>query len=165
MLEAAKLGDGEALEELFLENRGLVVFAASRFLAGAEREDVLQAGSVGLVKAILGFEPSYGTEFSTYAVPKIAGEIRKLLRGLSHTEVLVRCDPGTPSAEEKALDRIYAAELLRALPEREALVVALRYCKGLTQKETGERIGLSQSSVSRIEKKAVSRMREGARRE
>ncbi len=74
-------GDEAALETLICENMGLIKSVAMRFLGrGAEIEDLLQIGSIGMIKAARSFDFSYNTEFSTYAVPLIIGEIRRFLR-------------------------------------------------------------------------------------
>lgn len=74
-------GDKEAREQLVEENMGLVYTVAGRFTGrGCDREDLIQIGSIGLLKAIDHFDCSYEVRFSTYAVPMIAGEIRRFLR-------------------------------------------------------------------------------------
>ena len=74
-------GDKEARDTLFEENAGLVYSVAKRFLGrGVDMEDLFQIGSIGLLKAVDNFDPSYEVRFSTYAVPMIAGEIKRYLR-------------------------------------------------------------------------------------
>lgn len=81
LLVLAKQGDMNAKEALVCENSGLIWAVARRFLGrGVELDDLYQLGCVGFLKAIDGFDSSYGTQFSTYAVPKIAGEIRRFIR-------------------------------------------------------------------------------------
>ena len=81
LLERARAGDAKAEEVLLRENMGLVKSVAARFLGrGAEFEDLCQLGSIGMLKAIRNFDTSYGTAFSTYAVPLIIGEIKRFLR-------------------------------------------------------------------------------------
>ena len=81
LLERARAGDAQAEEVLLRENMGLVKSVAARFLGrGAEFEDLCQLGSIGMLKAIRNFDTSYGTAFSTYAVPLIIGEIKRFLR-------------------------------------------------------------------------------------
>ena len=81
LLEAARAGDNDACERLLLDNSGLVWSVARRYYGrGVEPEDLYQLGCLGFLKAVRGFDPAYGTQFSTYAVPKIAGEIRRYLR-------------------------------------------------------------------------------------
>jgi RNA polymerase sporulation-specific sigma factor len=78
---AAKAGDKEAFERMVSENAGLIWSIARRYFGrGVDGDDLYQLGCVGLLKAVQGFEPDYGTQFSTYAVPKISGEIRRFLR-------------------------------------------------------------------------------------
>ena len=77
----AQAGDREAKELLLTENSALVWSVVRRFLGrGTEPEDLYQLGCLGFLKAVEGFDLEYGTQFSTYAVPKIAGEIRRFLR-------------------------------------------------------------------------------------
>lgn len=81
LLEAAQRGDNDACERLILENSGLIWSVARRYYGrGADPEDLYQLGCLGFLKAVRGFDLNYGTQFSTYAVPKIAGEIRRFLR-------------------------------------------------------------------------------------
>ncbi len=80
-LRAAQDGDREAAGRLVENNSGLIWSVARRYFGrGVDAEDLYQLGCVGLLKAIEGFDPDYGTRFSTYAVPKISGEIRRFLR-------------------------------------------------------------------------------------
>ena len=77
----AHQGDKEARDILFEENIGLIYSVARRFAGrGAEMEDLFQIGSIGLLKAVDNFDTSFQVKFSTYAVPMIAGEIRRFLR-------------------------------------------------------------------------------------
>ena len=81
LMEASHQGDKAARELLVEENLGLVFSVAKRFLGrGCEMEDLIQIGSIGLLKAIDKFDQSYEVKFSTYAVPLIAGEIKRFLR-------------------------------------------------------------------------------------
>lgn len=74
-------GDQQASEQLVMENAGLIWSVAKRFLGrGTEADDLYQLGCLGFLKAVEGFDLNYGTQFSTYAVPKISGEIRRFLR-------------------------------------------------------------------------------------
>ena len=80
-IAAAQEGDREAAGRLVEENSGLIWSIARRFFGrGVDAEDLYQLGCVGFLKAIEGFDLNFGTKFSTYAVPKIAGEIRRFLR-------------------------------------------------------------------------------------
>ena len=81
LFEAARLGDEEAMGRLIEENSGLIWSIARRYFGrGVEADDLYQLGCVGFIKAVRGFDSQFGTQFSTYAVPKIAGEIRRFLR-------------------------------------------------------------------------------------
>ena len=81
LIRRAQAGDRDASERLILENTGLVWAVAKRFFGrGVDPDDLYQLGCVGFLKAVQGFDTAYGTQFSTYAVPKIAGEIRRFLR-------------------------------------------------------------------------------------
>ena len=74
-------GDNKALEKLIEDNMGLVKNIARRFFGrGTEYEDIVQIGTIGMIKAAKSFDESYNTVFSTYAVPLIIGEIRRFLR-------------------------------------------------------------------------------------
>ena len=74
-------GEEAAKEKLITENSGLIWSVARRFIGrGTDAEDLYQLGCLGFLKAVEGFDFSFGTQFSTYAVPKIAGEIRRFLR-------------------------------------------------------------------------------------
>ena len=81
LIRRAQSGDREALDVLVNENTGLVWSVAKRFVGrGTEMDDLYQLGCLGFLKAVEGFDTTFGTQFSTYAVPKIAGEIRRFLR-------------------------------------------------------------------------------------
>ena len=81
LIRRAQAGDRDASEALVTENSGLIWSVARRFMGrGAEADDLYQLGCLGFLKAVEGFDLSYGTQFSTYAVPKISGEIRRFLR-------------------------------------------------------------------------------------
>ena len=81
LIGRAHQGDKAARDLLFEENTGLIYSVAKRFLGrGVEMEDLCQIGSIGLLKAIDKFDPSFEVCFSTYAVPMIAGEIKRFLR-------------------------------------------------------------------------------------
>ena len=81
LIRRRQAGDNEAADLLVAENAGLIWSVAKRFLGrGADAEDLYQLGCLGFLKAVDGFDPEFGTQFSTYAVPKISGEIRRFLR-------------------------------------------------------------------------------------
>lgn len=181
-------------------------------------------GCLGFLKAVDGFDLAYGTQFSTYAVPKIAGEIRRFLRddgaikvsrslkeqavtikatrsrlagilgrepsvqeisrqtGISPEEIALAetATAATESihresgeegftleniltdteSEERMLEKIALRQAIARLPQREAMVIRLRYFHGLTQDRVARVIQVSQVQVSRIEKKALGILRE-----
>ena len=181
-------------------------------------------GCLGFLKAVEGYDTAFGTQFSTYAVPKIAGEIRRFLRddgsvkvsrglkersaaikmtrsrmtaelgreptvgelskemGLSVEEIAtaetataatesIQRETGEDGftlenvltdsdTEEQLVERIALREAIGKLPEREALVINLRYFHGLTQERVARVLQVSQVQVSRIEKKALGHLRE-----
>ena len=81
LLDQAQSGDSDACEKMLEENNGLIWAVVGRYYGcGADPEDLYQLGCIGFIKAVKGFDVTYGTQFSTYAVPKIAGEIRRFLR-------------------------------------------------------------------------------------
>ena len=81
LLRAAQEGDREACQQAVIENNGLIWSVVRRYYGrGVDSDDLYQLGCLGFLKAVQGFDFDYGTCFSTYAVPKIAGEIRRFLR-------------------------------------------------------------------------------------
>ena len=225
LIAKSQTGDKAATEQLVTENSGLIWSVARRFLGrGAEADDLYQLGCVGFLKAIEGFDLEYGTQFSTYAVPKIAGEIRRFLRddgavkvsrslkeqaatikstrsrllsalgrepsiqeisrqtGLSPEEIALAetATAATESiqqengeegfsleqvltdteSEDTMVERISLRQAVEALPQREKLVIDLRYYHGLTQQRVATVMDISQVQVSRIEKKALALLRE-----
>ena len=80
LIRLAQQGDRTASEQLVNENSGLIWSVARRFIGrGAETDDLYQLGCLGFLKAVEGFDLEFGTQFSTYAVPKISGEILSLI--------------------------------------------------------------------------------------
>ena len=81
LIRLCQAGDMDAKEAIVRENSGLIWSVARRYIGrGVEQEDLFQLGCLGFLKAVDGFDVSFGTQFSTYAVPKISGEIRRFLR-------------------------------------------------------------------------------------
>ena len=224
LIQRSQQGDRDASERLVTENTGLIWSIARRYFGcGVEPDDLFQLGCVGFLKAVEGFDTAYGTQFSTYAVPKIAGEIRRFLRddgavkvsrsvkeraaaikkarerltgdfgrdptvselsealGLSPEEIAaaetatsatesIQRQTGeegfsledvlcTDGMEERLLERMALQEALARLNDKERLVIQLRYYHSLTQQRVAGLIGVSQVQVSRIEKKALERLR------
>ena len=81
LITKSQQGDKKARDTVFEENTGLIYSVAKRFVGrGVEMEDLIQIGSIGLLKAVDHFNASFEVKFSTYAVPMITGEIRRFLR-------------------------------------------------------------------------------------
>ena len=81
LIRLSQAGDKDASERLITENAGLIWSIARRYMGrGTEADDLYQLGCLGFLKAVDGFDLNFGTQFSTYAVPKISGEIRRFLR-------------------------------------------------------------------------------------
>ena len=217
-------GDESARETLVKENAGLIWSVAKRFTGrGVEMDDLYQLGCLGFIKALDGFDISFGTQFSTYAVPKISGEIRRFIRddgavkvsrgikeqasvirtarsqlllalcreptiqeiakhtGFSVEEIAlaetatatvesINNDSATEGfalenvltdtqSEDMLLESLSLKQAVALLPEREAMVVRLRYYHGLTQERISKVLQVSQVQVSRIEKKALQHLR------
>ena len=88
LLRAAQAGDQAACGQLVEENQGLIWSIVRRYARGnLELDDLYQLGCLGFLKAVQGFDLAFGTQFSTYAVPKIAGEIRRFLRDDSMVKI------------------------------------------------------------------------------
>ena len=225
LISRSQQGDLHAKEQLVLENAGLIWSVTRRFIGrGVEADDLYQLGCLGFIKAVDGFDLQFGTQFSTYAVPKIAGEIRRFLRDdgavkvsrsvkelsirihstqntlrnllgreptimeiSSHTGYTVEQIAMAESAvvsvesihqpsgengfglehiltdtesEERMIEKVALRQAILKLPDREKQVIHLRYFHGLTQERASKLLSISQVQVSRIEKKAIERLRE-----
>ena len=225
LIRRAQGGDKAATEALVTENAGLIWSIARRYTGrGTELDDLYQLGCLGFLKAVEGFDPAFGTQFSTYAVPKISGEIRRFLRddgavkvsrgikeqasairvarnqlsvalgreptvqeianqtGFSPEEIALAetATAATESiqrengeegfcleqilsdteSEEKMVERIALTQAIGNLPDREGTVIKLRYFHGLTQQRIAKVLDVSQVQVSRIEKKALTHLKE-----
>lgn len=80
-IRSAKMGDSQAKETLLEHNVSLVKCIVKRYLGkGVDYDDLFQIGCMGFLKAIIGFDEQFGVKFSTYAVPMIAGEIKRFMR-------------------------------------------------------------------------------------
>lgn len=129
LIRAAQAGDRSAAEQLVVENSGLIWSIARRYFGrGTEPDDLYQLGCVGFLKAVTGFDLSYGTQFSTYAVPKIAGEIRRFLRDDGQVKV-------SRSLKERAAQIHQARTRLTGTLGREPAVSELAAELGLTPEE------------------------------
>lgn len=224
LLQRAQHGDAQAKTDLMEENTGLVWSVARRYFGrGVDPDDLFQLGCLGLLKAMEGFDLEFGTEFSTYAVPKISGEIRRFIRDDGSVKVsrslkersasikmmrqkltsqwnreptlseladalhmtveeIAEAETATSSTEsinreagddgftmedvltdgpmeDAIIEQISLKEAVAQLPERERMVISLRYYHGLTQEKTAKIIGVSQVQVSRIEKRSLETLR------
>lgn len=225
LIASSQAGDERARELLVTENAGLIWSVTRRFIGrGVESDDLYQLGCLGFLKAVEGFDPAFGTQFSTYAVPKIAGEIRRFIRddgavkvsrsikeqavqigvirnkltgilgreptiqelsrqtGIEPEEIAMienamqsvesinqtnREDGfslenilSDTESEEGLIEKMALREGISTLAEREKTVIYLRYFHGLTQTRVAKIMSVSQVQVSRIEKKAIERLRE-----
>ena len=113
LIEKAHGGDKEARETLVEENMGLVYTIVRRFAGrGHEMEDLIQIGSIGLIKAIGKFNSAFDVKFSTYAVPMIAGEIKRFLRddGMIKVSRSLKETAGKAYMVKEALEKKYGRE-------------------------------------------------------
>lgn len=132
LLTKAQRGDRDAVEQLLRENNGLIWSVARRYFGrGAEAEDLYQLGCLGFLKAVDGFDADYGTRFSTYAVPKIAGEIRRFLR-----------DDGAVKVSRGLKERAQQIQIVRSELEqtlgREPLISEIAESIGLSAEDVAE---------------------------
>lgn len=119
LIAAAQKGDEKAKETLIIKNTALVKSIVKKFLnRGVEFEDLLQIGSLGLVKAVRGYDPKYEVRFSTYAVPMIAGEIKRFLRDDGMIKV-------SRSLREKSFEIFSTKERLKEELKREPTIEEL----------------------------------------
>ena len=129
LIQRSQQGDRDASERLVTENTGLIWSIARRYFGrGVEPDDLFQLGCVGFLKAVEGFDTAYGTQFSTYAVPKIAGEIRRFLRDDGSVKV-------GRSLREKGQTMFYTRERLRHTLGREPQLSELAQETGMTVEE------------------------------
>lgn len=129
LLQAAQAGDQGACSRLVEENQGLIWSVVKRYARkGQDSEDLYQLGCLGFLKAVHGFDLAFGTQFSTYAVPKIAGEIRRFLRDDGAVKV-------GRSMREQAQTLYTARERLRQSLGREPALSELSEATGLAPEE------------------------------
>jgi RNA polymerase sigma-B factor len=157
-------------------NLPLVRALARRYVTQADTfDDLVQAGTIGLIKAVDGFRPDRGRNLAAYAVPTIIGELRRhrerswvarASTGRSSTAAIqVVLDdtaleaPMSDLALERGENRIFLRTCFRALTKRERRIVALRFYRDLSEARIGAEIGLSQVQVSRVLKSSLEKMR------
>jgi RNA polymerase sigma-B factor len=157
-------------------NLPLVRALARRYVTATDPlDDLVQAGAIGLIKAVDGFRPDRGRNLAAYAVPTIVGELRRHRERswASHASpdrsrtaaIQVVLDdtaleaPVSDLALERGENRIFLRTCFRALTKRERRIVALRYYRDLSEARIGAEIGLSQVQVSRVLKSSLEKMR------
>lgn len=129
LIELWKKGDKAARDKLVEDNMRLVYSIAKRYLGrGYEMDDLSQIGSIGLIKAIDKFDTSFNVQFSTYAVPVIAGEIKRFLRD----DGLIKI---SRSLKENLIKIKKASEKIGHSREREATIEELSSATGLSKEE------------------------------
>lgn len=129
LLDRAQNGDNDACQQVLTENVGLIWSIVKRYSGcGVDTDDLYQLGCIGFIKAVKGFDLTYGTQFSTYAVPKIAGEIRRFLRDDGSVKV-------GRSLREKGQTLFYTRERLRHTLGREPQMSELAQETGMTVEE------------------------------
>ena len=129
LIARAQEGDKTAVEALVEENSGLIWSVSRRYLGrGVEGDDLYQLGCLGFLKAVRGFDTAYGMQFSTYAVPKIAGEIRRFLRDSGSIKV-------ARTIKEQAATIKQARNILSQQLNREPTISEISQKTGFTPEE------------------------------
>lgn len=186
IINEIKNGNEKIKEKLIVHNLRLVVYIAKRFeTAGANIEDLISIGTIGLIKAVNTFKPDKNIKLATYASRCIENEILMFLRKSSQLKneisideplntdwdgnELLLCDVlgSDPDIINRDIEtELECNQLLKAvsnLNEREALIMELRFGlngkKEHTQKEVADYLGISQSYISRLEKKIIKRLK------
>lgn len=187
-LKRMRDGDREAKNILIERNLRLVAHLAKKYsTSGQDNEDLISIGTIGLIKGISTFNPQKGAKLATYAARCIENEIRMSIRNSKklQNEVSISDKIGTdsegneitlidiledtsPEISDTVSLKLETSEMLRSMKEvlsdRESEIIAMRF--GLfgtaekTQNEVAEKFGISRSYVSRIEKKAILKLRE-----
>ena len=155
LLRRAGKGDNDACEKLIEENSGLIWSIVRRYCGrGVEAEDLYQLGCLGFLKAVRGFDEAFGTEFSTYAVPKISGEIRRFLR-----------DDGTikvgRTLKQRAAQIAVVRERLRGAFGREPALSELAAETGLSAEEIAAAESLQQETAEGLTLESILRAEDG----
>ena len=191
-LEKMQTGDEKAFEKLIRHNMRLVAHIAKKYAAGGDTDDLISIGSIGLIKGVRSYSQSKSTTLSTFLARCIENEILMTLRSnkrykntLYLSEPLGVDSDGNEfslidllSVKEESVfgqvDKNVLAEKIDeiindTLSEREYTIIRCRFglwgCPVLTQQQTAEKLGISRSYVSRIETKALSKLRNHLSRE
>lgn len=186
MMQRIIKGDNSAREKLIVHNLRLVVYIAKKFeTPSASSEDLISIGTIGLIKAVKTFSPERNIKLATYASRCIENEILMYLRKSSQlkNEVsideplntdwdgneLLLCDvlgsePDTVNIDlENEIDRYLVLDAVSKLNDRECTIMELRFGlngkKEHTQKQVADELGISQSYISRLEKKIIKQLR------
>ena len=185
-------GDEKAKEILIHHNLRLVVHIVKKYNQAEEADDLISVGSLGLIKAINTYKSGFGTQFSTYAARCIENEILMLIRAnkkhknnVSIEDVLGRDDEDNEitvadlsyddvedvqcQAENKNKAEVLDIALKKYLNDREYQIISMRYglkdTAALPQREVADKLGISRSYISRIEKKAISILKQNINRD
>ncbi len=185
-LEDIELGDEGAKQLLIEHNLRLVVFIARRFEnTGVNLEDLISIGTIGLIKAVGTYRREKNIKLATYASRCIENEILMHIRKISGqkseisldepinmdydgnelllSDILGTDEDTVSSALEDDVDLYLLRQALGELPQREREIVLMRYGlegrKELTQKEVAQKMGISQSYISRLEKRIMQRLK------
>ncbi len=191
-LKLAAEGDAHAKDMLVKHNMRLVAHIVKKYNGAAETDDMISVGSIGLIKAINTYKPGHGTRLATYTARCIENEILMLIRsGKKHKNNVSLSDPvGTDKdgneltlidllfeKEDKVFGRVeqslmqekFLAAVKKLLTERETLIICMRYAltggAPLAQREVAQKMKISRSYVSRIEKRALEKLKKGLNRE
>lgn len=165
LIREAKNGDQNALSDLLCGYQRMIHILAGRMLhAGVSREDLIQAGSLGLMHAIMHYDAMHDVKLSTYAVPWILGEMRRAVRRAQvsvfsldrpmdgNNQTLQDTLVGESGVDLDSLDLRMA---LSRLERDEQILICLRYYRDKTQKETAQMLRKSQAQISRMERRAL----------
>ena len=132
LIQSAQAGDADAKETLITENAGLIWSITRRFYGrGVDPDDLYQLGCLGFLKAVEGFDTEFGTQFSTYAVPKISGEIRRFLRDDGAIKV-------SRVLKERAFTIVSGRSKLLSTLGREPTLAELSEITGISPEEIAE---------------------------
>lgn len=186
-LRKLKTGDQKAKEELILHNMRLVAHVAKKYQNDEDEiEDLISIGTIGLLKAVSTFDYNYGNRFATYAIRCIENEL--LMHFRKSKKIKMEVSLFEPIGTDKEGKQIHLMEVLlvdevdvakqmemhrdidlvkrhldRVLSQREADIIKKRYglCgeREMTQREIASSMGISRSYVSRIEKKALEKLK------